>query len=555
MAVFSAFRHMKHALRLFHTIRHLRVRQILYRLYYRWQHLAVPSLQSQTQARIWTQNWHSPQWQSPCMSVDGQFKFLNEAGHVNSPKDWNDPTKAKLWLYHLHYLDELNTQNANNRVNALNRLIDRWMDDNPALHGNGWEPYPLSLRLVNLVKWQMRQHYRGSRLLDSIRQQATVLSRQIEYHIMANHLFANAKALVFVGAVLADGDQFLQYGLDILDTEISAQFLADGGHFEFSPMYHATLLWDLCDLVNLANISALTSLQSRAADWSKIIQSGLIWLAHMCHPDGDIAFFNDSTLGVAPRYANLCQYASMLDIPYSRANASPLAVAHLNASGYISIKFGSVAKLILDVGQIGPDYQPGHAHADTLSFELSLFGQRVFVNSGISQYETGVQREYQRGTRAHNTVVIDGVNSSDVWGSFRVGRRAQPEQLRLKHTNEQVTVNCSHNGYRSLFKPLTHMRQWQLTQRHCQIIDTLSGNYQQAEARYHLHPDVQIKQCGIDCFKLTLPTGESVSIQLTHHATVYIENTQWHPGFNLTRANHCLIVTCTQQPLFIDITW
>jgi hypothetical protein len=33
--------------------------------------------------------------------------------------------------------------------------------------------------------------------------------------------------------------------------------------------------------------------------------------------------------------------------------------------------------LILDVAPVGPDYLPGHAHADTLSFELSLFGQRA----------------------------------------------------------------------------------------------------------------------------------------------------------------------------------
>ncbi len=542
-------------MRLFHTVRHLRIRQIAYRLYYRWRSLSVPPLQTGNQARVWPQDWRSPQWQSAHMGVDGQFQFLNASGRVDSPEDWNNPAKAKLWLYHLHYLDELNTQDADDRVATLNRLIDRWMEDNPPPHGNGWEPYPLSLRLVNLVKWQMRQHYSGSRLLDSIHQQASALSRQIEYHIMANHLFANGKALVFAGAALADGERFLHRGLAILDAEIPGQFLADGAHFELSPMYHAILLRDLCDLVNLAKRSALPELQSRQANWAKVVERGLVWLSHLCHPDGDIAFFNDSTLGVAPRYIDLRQYAQMLGIQPFVPDAASLAVTHLQESGYIAIASGSVVKLILDVGRIGPTYQPGHAHADTLSLELSLFGQRVLVNSGISEYGIGVVRSDQRSTRTHNTVVVDGKNSSDVWGGFRIGQRALPDKPRITPTDEQVTVSCSHNGYRTQFNPLTHSRQWRLSRRHCQITDTLCGDYQQAEARYHLHPDVQVRQQTSDCFELTLPAGESVSMQFTHHASLAVENSQWYPGFGVTQANRCLVATFTQRPLRMDITW
>jgi uncharacterized heparinase superfamily protein len=546
---------MNHAMRLFHTVRHLRIRQIAYRLYYRWRRLSVPPLKTGNQALVWSQDWHSPQWQSSHMGADGQFQFLNELGRVDSPGDWNNPTKAKLWLYNLHYLDELNTQNADDRVATLNRLIDRWMDDNPPPHGNGWEPYPLSLRLVNLVKWQMRQHYPGSRLLDSIQQQASALSQQIEYHIMANHLFANGKALVFAGAALADGERFLRQGLAILDAEIPEQFLADGAHFELSPMYHAILLWDLCDLVNLAKRSALPELQSRQANWAKVVERGLVWLSHLCHPDGDIAFFNDSTLGIAPRYVDLRQYTDMLNITHVVPDAPSLAATHLQESGYITIASGPGVKLILDVGRIGPVYQPGHAHADTLSFELSLFGQRVLVNSGISEYGTGVVRSDQRSTRVHNTVVVDGKNSSDVWGGFRVGQRALPDKPRITPTDEQVVVNCSHNGYRTLFNPLIHSRQWRLTRQHCQMTDTLCGNYQRAEAHYHLHPDVQVRQQTADRFELTLPAGETVSMQFTHHVSLAVENSQWYPGFGVTQANRCLVATFTQHPLRMDMTW
>ncbi|MEY6432337.1 heparinase II/III-family protein [Thioalkalicoccus limnaeus] len=65
-------------------------------------------------------------------------------------------------------------------------------------------------------------------------------------------------------------------------------------------------------------------------------------------------------------------------------------------------------------------------HADTLSFELSLFGQRTIVNGGTSRYGSGPERLAERSTAAHSTVQIDGADSSEVWGGFRVARRARP---------------------------------------------------------------------------------------------------------------------------------
>ena len=66
------------------------------------------------------------------------------------------------------------------------------------------------------------------------------------------------------------------------------------------------------------------------------------------------------------------------------------------------------AVAIGDIGNVGPDYIPGHAHADTLSFEMSVFDMRFIVNSGTSVYGLGAERLRQRGTAAHSTVVIDG---------------------------------------------------------------------------------------------------------------------------------------------------
>ncbi len=546
---------MKNFVRLFHTIRHLKLKQLVYRLYYQWRSLPEPQLQSHMQVRACGNCWYSPQWQSTSLLNDKEFCFLNERGVVDSSNAWNDAKKTKLWLYNLHYLDALNAKEADQQVDKLNCLIDRWIDHNPAMEGNGWEPYPLSLRLVNLVKWQMRQHYHGNKLLNSIQQQAAALSLQIEYHILANHLFANAKALVFAGAVLRYGDDFLQQGLHILDQEIPEQFLDDGGHFELSPMYHAALLWDLCDLLNLVKTSELPALKHREVYWEEVIRRGLSWLSHMCHPDGDIAFFNDSTLGIAPRYIDICQYAEILGIEPSLPDNTTLSASHLESSGYISITPSATTRLIVDVGHVGASYQPGHAHADTLSFELSILGQRMFVNSGISQYGVDSKRREQRSTRVHNTVVVDDKNSSDVWGGFRVGQRAKPQGLILQQNHKHIMVNCSHDGYDRLFNPLKHTRQYQVTEQSCLIADSLVGKYKKAEAHYHLHPDVRMEEISPGCFDCSLPSGLSVLVTFSGFIDVRIENTCWYPSFGMEQKNQCLVAAFENQSLNVTINW
>src|SRR5690606_5224257 len=135
---------------------------------------------------------------------------------------------------------------------------------------------------------------------------------------------------------------------------------------------------------------------------------------------------NDSALGIAPALPALRNYASALGLPLP-SSTQPSARL-LPASGYARMAAGA-AVLLADVAPVGPDHLPGHAHADTLSFELSLNGRRVLVNGGTSTYENDAERLRQRGTASHNTVVVDGHDSSEVWGAFRVARRARVKDV------------------------------------------------------------------------------------------------------------------------------
>ena len=110
----------------------------------------------------------------------------------------------------------------------------------------------------------------------------------------------------------------------------------------------------------------------------------------------------------------------------------------------------SRSALIFDCGPLGPDYQPGHGHCDVLSYELSLQGQRVVVDTGVSTYEPGPERSYERSTAAHNTLRIDGEEQAEIWASFRVGRRPRVGQMRGGSNGGFPFLSGEHDAYRRL---------------------------------------------------------------------------------------------------------
>lgn len=489
------------------------------------------------------------------------FRFLNTE-HSLTDIGWDCPKVEKLWRYNQHYFDDLNADGANVRTHWHKNLLNAWLTDNPPGHRKtGWEPYPTSLRIVNWIKWALVGNYLEPHWLHSLAVQTRMLFQRMEVHLLGNHLFANAKALVFSGLFFCgpEADQWLARGLQYLEREIPEQILSDGGQFERSTMYHALALEDMLDLLNVTK----TFLTAVPPHWTsvvnslaEVIQRMMHWLATMCHPDGEISFFNDAAIGIAPPPSSLEAYARRLGLLAVPEIAD--GVVHLAESGYIRVRQGQVSAL-LDVAPIGPDYLPGHGHADTLSFELSLFGQRLFVNSGTSCYGYSPERLRQRGTAAHNTVVVDGKDSSEVWGGFRVARRAKPIDLRISAEDEPVTVSCSHDGYQRLARECNHRRKWQFFTNELVITDTVSDSARHVQARFHLHPSVRVSEKRVDAAQ-----NETVVLQMSNHQEVLLcveggairtEASTWHPGFGRSEPNFCLVVDVGRLPLVTRLLW
>jgi uncharacterized heparinase superfamily protein len=149
-------------------------------------------------------------------------------------------------------------------------------------------------------------------------------------------------------------------------------------------------------------------------------------------------------------------------------------------------------RIIVDCGKIGPDYQPGHAHCDTLSFELSIKGKRIIVDSGCYGYEEGFIRQYNRGNVGHNTLMIDGQNQSEVWASHRCGRRAYPLYGELEENDRgEIIFEGAHDGYRRLAGRPLHHRKIVWSGEVIYIEDIIKGSgIHTVELRLHLQPDL-----------------------------------------------------------------
>lgn len=537
-------------LRLFHTLKYLLLSQMFWRIVRRFQRVDTKALMV-SPIRESHGSWVVFELIEKRMISEWGFIFLNLSGMVNGKDKWAPAGRSTLWLYNLHYFDDLIAEQAGDRSAWHRCLISDWIRQNPVRVGIAWDPYPSSIRIVNWIKWALNGASLKPEYAVSLCLQTHVLTQTLERHLLGNHLFSNAKAMVFAGLYF-DGEasqEWLQKGLKILDRQMDEQVLEDGGNFELSTMYHSVMLYDVLDLLNICEWSQNPLMLERKALWTATAGKMLAWLKAMIHPDGGISFFNDAAFNISPDYRKLKEYADTLNVQeHIHENvkcSNGFTVSHFESSGYVRVCHSNYVA-ILDCANIGPDYLPGHGHADALSFELSVGGQRIFVNSGTSCYGEGKQRLLERSTCLHNTVEVDGQNSSEVWGGFRVARRAYTKSANIS-MNDNISIESSHDGYKRLPGKVVHMRRWDFDPDRIQVLDKLSGKYCIATAYFYLHPLIKVTKEGPIVY-LHCPDDKKIRVSVSG-GTLSVKCSEWHPEFGKSIRSSCLSIKFEQSEI------
>jgi hypothetical protein len=532
------------------TIKYLKLKQIVWRIYYKLKLKRIVFFKNsfcEADLDLPETVFRNNLSKNTLVQIEPlTFFLLNEKHSVQSKSCWNAPERSKLWLYNLHYhqflLEDI-------ELDEKLFVLHQWIDENPSSYGVAWEPYPLSLRIVNWVKFIINNPVAiNHKLLESLLNQGKELLRKIEYHILGNHLFENAKALVFLGCVFKKkaGAPFLEKGLRILKKEIEEQILKDGLHFERSPMYHAIILEGMLDLYNLMSKMNLFDMKIKMEN---LIPKMFAALEIVTHPDNDLAYFNDSTHHIAATPQKLRNYAKKLGftLPISQE-------IFLEESGFVKLESENCV-LIADIGNIGPSYLPGHAHAESLSFECSLGKERLFVNSGISTYETSEKRTAQRSTKAHNCIIYNNKNSAEIWGSFRMGRRPNVLIQKIDAMNKFVSVSLQ--KIPSLSRHFEHKREYKIENKKIIISDHFKNSFICKKAYFHLHPNwttKKIEDCKIYVSSLLTMSEAVIDISCDTKFVIETGAYDYAMGFNCEKKGQKITIHCPETTSFLQLS-
>lgn len=460
----------------------MRIRQIAARLRLRILRLAVQHRPGYFERR-WTLQAHAsvPGWPDTFRPLDiGRFDSRERAAEIERYEfdllshlarldgDWQNVCGTQLWRFHLHYWDWC-WHLANQRTPAdltatATRMYADWASSTVYGKLDAWAPYVVALRLWTWCGIHGRLVC-GSpikrTLENEIRRHAGFLRANLETDVGGNHLLKNLKAMIGAAVFLGD-EHLLDEFTAMLGGQLSVQILADGGHYELSPSYHAQVLGDLLDVRELLQ----TTGSALPDHFDETVAGMRSWLSAFVGPDGEVPVFNDA-------FAIDADELDRIGVP---APADERLVV-LKPSGYVIVRPRPDVQIVIDVGHPCPPELPAHAHADCLSFELVIGGDRVIVDTGTSEYGSTERRRFERSTAAHNTVEVDGINQTDVWGAFRAGRRARPTLLDAATISDDaaIIVEAKHDGYRYLGGQPMHRRRFEISADGMVITDTITG--------------------------------------------------------------------------------
>lgn len=399
-------------------------------------------------------------------------------------------------------------------------LIDDWHRySKDRISGDKWNPYVIAERLMNWIGFCSEYSTLLNRDINIyavwIAEQAAELKSSLEYHLGANHLLSEGKALIGAGVFLNNED-FIKCGNKLLRKEIDKQFLPDGGHYERSVSYHVESLQQYFEtIIILSHIKA-----PQVGEYIRILREPYNYLNGMIGASGEIPLFNDAALDY-PFYnaADFLATGGILftcDPPnarqgeyFCRWNICRLKKQDIEwkgkkiyeSTGYIHHRFKSDGKeysLFFDAADCGPDFNMGHAHADALEILMLSDTKDIFADSGVFTYKSGKERDYCRATRAHNTIEIDGADSAEMWSAFRVARRGHTRILEYKESEDKTYIKALHDGYTKCLKtPTVHIRSIDIQGKKIKIEDQIVGEKgHNAVSRFHIGPKCSITQTG-----------------------------------------------------------
>jgi hypothetical protein len=498
---------------------------------------------------------HPPAWnQDPLTGREAPAKF----GKSLNYRDENQVGDIKyLWEpnRHLHLVTLAQAYYLSHDTRYLEGIRDQltsWFQQCPYLIGPNWtSSLELAIRLINwsfvwdLVGGLESPLFYGSdgrrfrdQWLRSIYQHVHFAKGHYSRYSSANnHLIGEAAGIYVATVKWPYWKDFSRWSTDakhILEREALLQNTPDGVNREQTTSYQQFVL----DFLLIAALYGRASKDDFSAQYWERLEQMMQFILAIIDCGGRVPMIGDADDGFVVKLvpmAEFCPYKSLLatgavlfDRPDMKQSAGEFddkscwlfgnqgmeafrslpkpdklteGITVFKEGGYFVLtsapNSAEEVKAVMDIGPLGYLSIAAHGHADALAFTLSVAGEEVLIDPGTYAYHTQKKwRDYFRGTSAHNTVRVDGLNQSVIGGNFMWMTNAQAVCLEHHSGAGEDRISGEHDGYTRLSDPVTHKRQlvFEKTKKNLRVIDTLEcGGEHSIEQFWHFPESGQVE--------------------------------------------------------------
>ena len=403
-------------------------------------------------------------------AVAGRFTCAGETVELGPEPDWRSadlPADEEWridWVKFYYGLDLAHAYRATGDERyrtAWERLVASFLEQVPAAD----DPSEVTARrIVNWIYAWQGFGALSNGLEPALAERIAAEARHVRETLTPerNHRTLELYALAIAGLAFEDVE-LRELAVEELDRNLAEDFLPDGVHRECSTHYHMIALRSFAGLRENARRHGVALPEG----FDERLRQAAEFARHCCRPDGTIPALSDADTG------DYTQLLELLGVEPAETDAS------FPHGGYFTQR-GRDRFLIFDCGPLGDG---GHGHYDLLSFEAWAGGRPLIVDPGRFTYADGDDRRWFKGTAAHNTVCVDGLDQTPYARKAPRGPTAQPRFL--GRTRDELAGEARSPAYEAVHRrtvTFVDERQWV-------IEDTLTGEREHRyDLRFHLAP-------------------------------------------------------------------
>jgi hypothetical protein len=456
-----------------------------------------------------------------------KFNFRNIEKHTFSNTiDWNfSPNQNVTWMWdlnrHFYFITLAKAFYFTSNKKYIQKLTDlwcHWIDKNkPGYSKNWFNPFEVAARLNNWIWCFHLLLYSDEintlmirKIITSLYDHADYLFSNLELNWPNNHLILEVKALLEFSIIFPEIDnkkKFFDRAYKIFEDQVKRQILNDGCHSELNSMYHLIVAGELYEIFLLAeknNIKFRYLTESSIINIKEFSRS-------LVREDGSIPLIGDSAIddnyirfGIIKNQKKGLNYwisdKKAFKSNHKIYNDSNLSLKCFHQSGFAFIKERTTNRnvhIIFDFGDFTKNPVTDHAHCDALSFELWANGNKLIIDPGVFFDNENKNYWYQffRSTKAHNTLMVDDFEQTQLWQNSSVLSTANINLLKTYVNKQQIGIEAICRPYRSKKeKKIFHKRRFEYNSyKGILISDTVEGTGKHnLKWFFHFAPGIRI---------------------------------------------------------------